>query len=204
MCEWRMWWCHRELETNTGADQRGSVLMIPLVNHTMGCLLAQTSNGPLRACSVTFVWEQVAVTWHFKLIPWLYEPCAVFILIILTWILSIYYTLSFACVISKHRISEVFSSHVCRSAGFFLICMELGWVGLLQEAGSRSVPYDPPYGSLSQGKITRRHASHTGVFQAIISSSLAKAKNILKCEVKGREGSSHPLKQWQGFWCPTL
>ena len=77
--------------------------------------------------------------------------------------------------------------------------MELGWVGLLQEAGSRSVPYDPPYGSLSQGKITRWHASHTGVFQAIISSSLAKAKNILKCEVKGREGSSHPLKQWQGF-----
>lgn len=131
--------------------------------------------------------------------PWLYEPWAVFILVILTWILSIYYTLSFACVISKHRISEVFSSHVCRSAGFFLICMELGWVGLLREAGSRSVPYDPPYGSLSQGKITEGMLVTQVYFRPLLAAHWPKQRTY--SSVKSRAGKSPhtPWSNGKGF-----
>lgn len=46
-----------------------------------------------------------------------------------TCLLSVYYALSFACVINN-RISGVCSSHIYRSPGVCLICGGLGWVGL--------------------------------------------------------------------------
>ena len=58
--------------TNSNADQRGSVLMILLVNHTLGCLLAQIPNRPLRACSATFYCE---TNYHKLGIPNEYSGC---------------------------------------------------------------------------------------------------------------------------------